>query len=131
MNERIDDYVDDFFGWHGETAAMLRREILKVSGVTEDFKWGTPIFEGGGGPICLFKVHTAFVNLGFWRGQQMMELEPRLVPSGSYRMADVKLTGPNEISPDQLHILVRAGLKLNERHGNPLSEKMPPAAMSM
>ena len=82
---KIDDYVGDILGWQGELARMLRREIMAAGGVTEAFKWGNPIFESGGGPVCLFKVYSNHVTLGFWRGQQMGNLEPLLTPSGSYR----------------------------------------------
>ena len=119
---KIDDYVRDILGWQGELARMLRREIMTAGGVTEAFKWGNPIFESGGGPVCLFKVYSNHVTLGFWRGQQMGNLEPLLTPSGSYRMADIKLTSVGQISPQQIHRLVRAGVALNEKHGDPLKE---------
>lgn len=125
MNARVDDYIDDFFGWPGETAAMLRREILAAGEITEDFRWGTPIFEGGGGPVCLIKVNVSHVTLGFWRGQQMSDLDARLAASGTYRMADIKLTGPDEIDPVDVRRLVAAGIALNQRHGSPLAEARP------
>lgn len=124
MSSRVDDYVEDFFGWQGQVASMLRREILAADPeVTEDFRWGHPVFSGGGGPICFFKVLGDYLTLAFWRGQQMMELEPRFSPTGSYRMADVRITGPDVIEPEQVQRLVRQAVILNRRLGDPLAEK--------
>ncbi|MBJ8337841.1 DUF1801 domain-containing protein [Antrihabitans sp. YC3-6] len=42
-------------------------------------------------PVCLLKVYPKHITLGFWRGQEIEDVSGRLAPSGSGRMAVVKL----------------------------------------
>jgi hypothetical protein len=116
---KVDDYVEDFFGWHGEVATMLRDEIMAAGDVTVDFRWGHPVFESNG-PVCLFKVHPDYVRLAFWRGTRMQDIEPRLMASGGREMADIKLTSPADITPSTIRLLVQTGMNLNRRYGDPL-----------
>ncbi len=120
----VSEYVEDFFGWQGEVASLLYREIMAVDGVTGDFRWGHPVFAGGGGPVCLFNVVGSGVILAFWRGQQMRELEPRLTATGSYLMADVKFTSPADVGNVPVQKLVRRAIELNQQFGDPLAQKI-------
>lgn len=122
MANKVDDYIAGLSGWQAEAAVMLRRQILAVDGITENFKWGQPIYESGTGPVCLIKAHKAHVNFGFWRGQQMADLDPRFAPIGSFKMADIKLRGAGEISGTDVRRLVEAGMSLNEQYGDPLKD---------
>lgn len=122
MANKVDDYIAGLDGWQAEVAASLRKHILAVGGVTENFKWGQPVFETGKGPVCLIKAHKAHVTLGFWRGQQMGDLDKRLTAMGSFKMADIKLKGPGDIKGDEVRRLVEAGIALNTERGDPLKE---------
>lgn len=122
MANKVDDYVAKLSGWQAEVAATLRREVLAVGGITETFKWGQPVYESEHGPVCLIKAHKNHLNLGFWRGQQMAELNARFAPVGSFKMADIKLKGAGEIGGAEVHRLVEAGIRLNQQHGNPLAD---------
>lgn len=122
MANKVDDYLAGLAGWQAEVAAALRRAILAAGGVTEDFKWGHPVYEAGG-PVCLFKAHKDHVTLGFWRGADMTALEPRLVPHGGFQMASIKVTRPGEIGDAEIARLVASGIKLNREKGDPLKQK--------
>lgn len=122
MGSKVDDYIAGLDGWQAEVAAALRAHILAVEGVTENFKWGQPIYESDMGPVCLIKAYKSHVGLGFWRGQQMGDLDERFVPVGSFKMADIKLRGAGEIGGDDIRRLVETGVELNRQHGNPLAD---------
>jgi hypothetical protein len=119
---KIDDYIAGLTGWQAEVAAALRKEVLAVGGITETFKWGQPVFESEYGPVCLIKANKANIGFGFWRGQQMAELDARFAPVGNFKMADIKLKGPGEIGSAEVRRLVDAGIRLNQQHGDPLKD---------
>ncbi|GLS31172.1 hypothetical protein SAMN04488498_1215 [Mesorhizobium albiziae] len=122
MSKKVDDYIAGLSGWQAAVAAMLRREILATGAVSEDFKWGHPIYEAGGA-VALFKAHKAHVTLGFWRGAEMTDLDARLEPSGSFKMASITLKGPGEIDGADIGKLVAAGVALNRERGDPMKIK--------
>lgn len=122
MTSKIDDYIAKLNGWQADVAASLRRQILAVGGITETFKWSQPVFESEYGPVCLIKANKANISFGFWRGQQMVDLDPRFVPVGSFKMADIKLKGAGEIGGAEVRRLVKAGIRLNQQHGDPLAD---------
>ncbi len=122
MANKVDDYIARLDGWQAQVAAELRQQILAVGGVAETFKWGQPVYESGQGPVCLIKAHKGHVTFGLWRGQQMADPDKRLIPMGSFKMADIKLKGPGEISAAEVRRLVEAGISLNEQHGDPLGD---------
>jgi len=118
MAKTVDEYIAALSGWQAQAAAELRRGILAAGGVTEAFKWGHPVYEAGG-PVALFKAHKAHVTFGLWRGAEMTELDARLEPSGSFRMASIKLQEAGGIGTDEVTRLVAAGIALNREKGDP------------
>lgn len=119
MAKTVDDYLAGLSGWQAQTVAALRREISATGEVAEILKWGHPVWEAGG-PVCLVQAHKAHVTLGFWRGQEMLELDPRLKPGGSFKMASIKLTAADQIEAGQVRRLVARGVALNREKGDPL-----------
>lgn len=122
MTKAVDDYVAGLSGWQGDVVGDLRRAILAAGDLSETFKWGHPIWEAAGA-VCLTKAHKAHVTLSFWRGQEMTDIEPRLEPTGGFRMASIKLTGPGQITAEQVGRLVVAAIALNREKGDPMKEK--------
>lgn len=122
MANKVDDYIAGLAGWQAEVAASLRENALAVGGISETFKWGQPVFESEFGPVCLIKAHKAHISFGFWRGQQMGDVERRFVPVGSFKMADIRLKGPGEIDGALVRRLVETGISLNLQHGDPLKD---------
>lgn len=117
MAKSVDDYLAGLSGWQAQAVAELRAHLLAAGGLTEVFKWAEPVYESGG-PVCWIKAHKAHVTLGFWRGAALMALDPRLTTSGA-KMAHIRLTGPGQISPEEVRRLAHAGARLNAELGNP------------
>ena len=81
-------------------------------------KWGHLVYLSNG-PVLLIRAEAARVLLGFWRGQRLRGLEPRLKPGGKYEMATVDLRESDDIPPAVVTELTRAAIRLNAEHGNP------------
>jgi len=119
MNAKVDEYLARLTGWQASLAADLRKQCL-AAGLVEDFKWGQPIHASADGPVCLLKAHKAHLSFGFWRGQQMRELEARLESGGSFQMATLKLTADERFDAKTVKALLSRGAALNREHGDPL-----------
>ena len=59
------------------------------------------------------------VLLGFWRGQRLREIEPRLRPGGKYEMATVELRSGDRIAPATVRRLTSAAVTLDTELGDP------------
>jgi hypothetical protein len=59
------------------------------------------------------------VLLGFWRGQRLREIEPRLRPGGKYQMATLELREGDRIAPGTVKRLVRTAVTLDAELGDP------------
>ena len=122
MTDKVDTYLAGLPDWQREAAGLVRASA-RAAGLAEDFKWGHPMWSSTDGAVCLVKGFKAHMTLGFWRGAQMAELDVRLEPSGGFKMASIKLTGPGQLTPDEVDQLVEAGAALNAEHGDPLKMK--------
>jgi hypothetical protein len=122
MSAKVDAYLDTLPDWQQATARELRAAFL-AQGLSEDFKWGHPMWSSADGPVCLLKGFKAHMNLAFWRGAQMGDLDARLEPSGSFQMATIKLTCEGQASADDAARLAQAGAALNKAHGDPMKAK--------
>lgn len=120
MGKTVDDFVAALTGWQARAVQDLRRDIL-AAGTTEALKWGHPVYQSDG-PVCLIQSHKAHVTFGFWRGAEMLSLDPRLVPHGSFEMASIKLTAEGQITAEQVKALVEHGMALNRQKGDPLAK---------
>lgn len=119
MAKTVDDYIAGLYGWQAETATALRAAILAGGEVKEGLKWSHPFYDAGG-PVCLFQAYPKHITLAFWRGADMLELDSRLARSGSFEMAQMKLTGADQIGAQDIRKLVAAGVALNREKGDPL-----------
>jgi hypothetical protein len=84
----------------------------------EEIKWGHLVFLANG-PVLLIRAEDTRVLFGFWRGQLLREIEPRLKPGGKYEMATLELRETDVIAPAVVRKLVRAAVELNRTFGNP------------
>ncbi|MDQ7813221.1 DUF1801 domain-containing protein, partial [Brevundimonas sp.] len=85
-------------------------------------KWGHLVYLSNG-PVALIRAEGRRVLLGFWRGQRLRDLEPRLKPGGQYEMASLSLVEGDVIDPEIVTALTRAALDLNADLGD--STKAP------
>ena len=76
-----DAYVASLRGWRRDTVAELRAAIRAAARLDEVIKWGNLVYLGEG-PVLMIRAERERVLLGFWRGQRLREIEPRLRPGG-------------------------------------------------
>jgi hypothetical protein len=119
--ENPDAYVAGLDGWRRETVAGLRAAVRAVPGLEEVIKWGHLVFLSDG-PALLIRAEEHRVLLGFWRGQRLREIEPRLKPGGKYEMATIDLREDDEIAPAVVTRLVREAVALNQSTGDPTQD---------
>ncbi|MGE3618648.1 MAG: DUF1801 domain-containing protein, partial [Gemmatimonadales bacterium] len=111
-------YLAALDGWRGELVRSLRAAVRRAADVTEAMKWGHLVYLAGG-PVLLIRAEPERVLLGFWRGQRLTAIEPRLKPGGKYEMATADLRKGMTITPAIVRTLVREAVALNERLGDP------------
>jgi hypothetical protein len=118
-----DAYVAALTGWRGECVITLRTAVLgalPVSKATlqEAIKWGHLVYLDHG-PVLLIRAEEERVLFGFWRGQSLRQIEPRLKPGGKYDMATLELREGMTIAPATVRRLVREAAALNRELGDP------------
>lgn len=116
-----DAYVAGLDGWRRDRVEALRAAVRTVDGLTEAIKWGHLVYLSNG-PALLIRAEGRRVLLGFWRGQRLRDLEPRLKPGGQYEMATLSLAEGDAIDPQIVTTLTRAALELNAELGDPTKD---------
>ena len=67
-SQLIDERIETLAGWRGEALARMRKLILEADpAVTEEWKWGGPVWSCGG-IICTGESYTKAVKLTFAHG---------------------------------------------------------------
>lgn len=113
-----DAYVAALSGWRRELVEQLRSRVLAAGKFEEVVKWGHLVYLSNG-PVLLIRAEEARVLFGFWRGQRLREIEPRLKAGGKYEMATVELREGMGIEEKLVRRLVKEGVKLNKTLGDP------------
>lgn len=121
-----DAYVQSLDGWRRPLVETLRKAVRSAGALEERIKWGHLVYLHGG-PVLLIRAEETRVLFGFWRGQRLRELEPRLKPGGKYEMATMVLEEADRLSAAQAKRLAVAAIALNQRLGDPtdLSDPRP------
>ena len=113
-----DAYVTALRGWRRTLVESLRTTVRKAAPLEEVIKWGHIVYLANG-PVLLIRAEEERVLFGFWRGQRLAEVEPRLKPGGKYEMATLELRQGMTITPTVVRRLVREAVALNQTLGNP------------
>ena len=113
-----DAYVADHDGWRRDRVEALRAAVHAVDSLEEVIKWGHLVYLSNG-PALLIRAEGQRVLLGFWRGQRLLHIEPRLRPGGQFEMASLSLADGDAIEPDTVTTLTRAAVSLNAELGDP------------
>ncbi len=113
-----DAYVAGIDGWRRECVDGLRAAVLATKGFEEVIKWGHLVYLSNG-PVLLIRAEEERVLFGFWRGQRLRHIEPRLKPGGKYEMATLELRDGIKIDAATARRLAREAGKLNKLLGNP------------
>ncbi len=113
-----DAWVAGLDGWRRVRVEALRAAVRTVGGTDEVIKWGHLVYLSNG-PVLLIRAEDHRVLFGFWRGQRLRDIEPRLKPGGKYEMATLDLREGDDIDPAIAAELTRAAIRLNADHGHP------------
>jgi hypothetical protein len=113
-----DAYVGALTGWQRACVEKLRSAVRGASSLEEAVKWGHLVYSSNG-PVLLIRPEEQRVLFGFWRGQLLRTIEPRLKPGGKYEMATLELREETAISAALARRLAKEAVALNESLGNP------------
>lgn len=113
-----DAYVAALTGWRQTCVEELRSAVRAAPHLEEVIKWGNLVYLANG-PVLMVRAEADRVLLGFWRGQRLRDLEPRLSPGGKYEMATLELRLGERIASATVRRLTLAGVRLNAELGDP------------
>ena len=114
-----DEYVECLGGWQRRHVEALRAAVFDaVPALEERLKWGHIVCFLNG-PVLLIRAEPQRVLLGFWRGQRLLHVEPRLRGGGKYEMATLALTPDTPLARDTVLALAREAAALNRLLGDP------------
>jgi hypothetical protein len=113
-----DAYVRALRGWRKDAVSSLRAAVLGAAEFEEAIKWGHIVFLHNG-PCLLIRAEDERVLFGFWRGQRLLDIEPRLKPGGKYEMATIELRKGDSLDPGVAARLAVEAARLNDELGNP------------
>jgi hypothetical protein len=121
-----DAYVAALRGWRRTLVDRLRAAAVSVPALDEVVKWGHLVYLADG-PVLLIRAEDARVLFGFWHGQRLTSIEPRLRAGGKYEMATLELREGMSVTSATARRLVRDAVALNQSLGNPTRATMPAA----
>lgn len=113
-----DAYVAALDGWRRACVEELRAAVRGASELEEVVKWGHLVYLGNG-PVLLIRAEEERVLLGFWRGQRLRSIEPRLKPGGKYEMASLELREGITVDAGTVRRLTLDAVALDESQGDP------------
>ena len=116
--ENPDAYVESLRGWQQRYVAALRSAVFDAAPLQESVKWGHLVYFSNG-PVLLIRAEQYRVLFGFWRGQRLRGIEPRLKPGGKYEMATLELVEATALERSAVIELVKQAVALNSTVGDP------------
>jgi hypothetical protein len=115
------DYVAALDGWRRALVEELRAAVRDAAPLDEVIKWGHLVYLSNG-PVLLIRAEEERVLIGFWRGQHLRAIEPRLKPGGKYEMATLQLIEGATVDPVVVRRLTEEAVALNAGQGDPTRE---------
>jgi hypothetical protein len=113
-----DAYVASLRGWQRPLVELLRDAARSAPALEEAVKWGHLVYLSDG-PVLLIRAEDERVLFGFWQGQRLTSVEPRLKAGGKYEMATLDLREGMSITKTAARRLVREAVALNQSLGDP------------
>lgn len=114
-----EEYIACLSGWQRTYAEALRCAVRSVtSELDERLKWGHIVYFLNG-PVLLLRAEPTRVLFGFWRGQRLRHIEPRLKPGGKYEMATLELKQGTPLLRETVTRLASEAAKLNRVASDP------------
>ena len=122
--ESPDAYVVALAGWRRRRVQALRSAVLEAAALREVIKWGHLVYFSNG-PVLLIRAEDERVLFGFWRGQRLQTIEPRLKRGGKYEMATLEIVEKTALDTTTIAALVKEAVALNARDGDPTALPSP------
>lgn len=119
-----DEYVGALSGWRKSCVEALRETVLATADLTEVIKWGNLVYLSNG-PVLVIRAEEERVLFGFWRGQRLRTIEPRLKAGGKYEMATIEIVEGTSVEPHTVRTLVEQAVALNAQLGDPAKVAAP------
>jgi hypothetical protein len=120
-----DEYVACLDNWQQAQVQALRAAVLEsVPRLEERLKWGHLVYFLNG-PVLLIRAEPQRVLFGFWRGQKLRHIEPRLKPGGKYQMATLQLVKDTPLERATVLRLAQEASALNQSDGDPTQDLIP------
>jgi hypothetical protein len=114
-----DEYIECLSGWQRDYVHALRSAVRGAAPeLDERLKWGHLVYFLNG-PVLLIRSEPARVLFGFWRGQRLRHIEPRLKPGGKYEMATLELRQDTPLLRETVTTLAAEAAILNRTAGDP------------
>ena len=113
-----DTYVNALRGWRRDCVETLRAAVQSAATLDEAIKWGHLVYFARG-PVLLIRAEEERVLFGFWRGQRLRLIEPRLKPGGKFEMATLEITRGTTIDAFTARRLAAKAVALNKTLGDP------------
>lgn len=111
-------YIAALDGWRQRYVDALRSEVIAAAPLEEIIKWGNLVYLSNG-PVLMIRAEETRVLFGFWRGQRLRRIEPRLKPGGKYDMATMTILERTPLERSAVAELVREAVALNASLGDP------------
>jgi len=121
-----DAYMKALNGWRRDVVETLRSNVRAAAVMDEALKWGHLVYLKNG-PVLLIRAEGQRVLFGFWRGQRLREIEPRLKSGGKYEMATLELREGMTVAPATVRRLTREAVALNKALGDPTDAAKAPS----
>src|SRR5688572_3410492 len=121
-----DAYVAALGGWQRALVENLRAAVRAAAAMEEVIKWGHLVYFSNG-PVLLIRSEEQRVLFGFWRGQRLQAIEPRLKAGGKYEMATLELREGMTVAPAIVRRLTREAVALNKALGDPTHATKAPS----
>jgi hypothetical protein len=114
-----EEYIAGLDGWQRAYADALRWAVRGAAPALEEtLKWGHIVCLMNG-PVLLIRAEPTRVLFGFWRGQRLRHIEPRLKPGGQYEMATLELKQETPLRQETVASLAAEAARLNRARGDP------------
>lgn len=113
-----DAYVAGLTGWQKDRVTELRAAVRAAGSMDEVIKWGHLVYLSNG-PVCLIRAEGKRVLFGLWRGQRLLDREPKLKAGGQFELATASLVEGEALAPATVTALIRAAVDLNAELGDP------------
>ncbi|HWL23616.1 MAG TPA: DUF1801 domain-containing protein [Ureibacillus sp.] len=112
----VDEYILNLPDTIQVITENLRKVILETSSeLIEEYKWSKPNYSYKG-LVCYLQSTKGHVNLGFFKGIELIERDPHHLLQGSGKgMRHIKVKKNEEIKIDEIKpLIVEARLNVNE-----------------